>query len=86
VHLRNWPIDRLRPTQSELRHKRFVVIETTANRQIVTAVSPEVPARGEAGDDAGAGKGALRGVGKSRRLIWKGISVFGSAGVLADAV
>jgi protein ImuB len=43
VHLRNWPIDRLRRRRSELRRKAFVVVESTANRQIVTAISPEVP-------------------------------------------
>jgi len=43
VHLRHWPIDRLRRRSAELRHKAFVLVETTAHRQIVTAVSPEVP-------------------------------------------
>ncbi|MGD0770422.1 MAG: DNA polymerase Y family protein [Tepidisphaeraceae bacterium] len=43
VHLPNWPIDRLRRRRAELRRKAFVLVETTAHRQIVTAVSPEVP-------------------------------------------
>ena len=43
VHLRYWPIDRLRRRGAELRRKAFVLVETTAQRQIVTAVSPEVP-------------------------------------------
>ena len=43
VHLRHWPIDRLRRRALELRRKAFVLVETTAHRQVVTAVSPEVP-------------------------------------------
>jgi protein ImuB len=43
VHLRHWPIDRLRRRRFELRRKPFILVETTANRQIVTAVSPDVP-------------------------------------------
>jgi protein ImuB len=43
VHLRHWPIDRLRRRRPELRRKAFVLVETTAHRQIVMTVSPEVP-------------------------------------------
>src|SRR5580704_13961358 len=43
VHLRHWPIDRLRRRRLELQRKALVLVETTANRQIVTAISPDVP-------------------------------------------
>jgi len=43
VHLRRWPIDRLRRRRPELRRKAFVLVETTAHRQIIMTVSPEVP-------------------------------------------
>jgi protein ImuB len=43
VHLHNWPIDRLRRHRGELRRKAVVVVESTTNRQMVTAVSAEVP-------------------------------------------
>jgi protein ImuB len=44
AHLRHWPIDRLRRRRRELRDKSLVLVETTANRQIVVHVSPETPA------------------------------------------
>jgi protein ImuB len=44
VHLRHWPIDRLRRRRPELRHKAIVLVETIGNRQTVIHVSPETPA------------------------------------------
>jgi protein ImuB len=43
VHLRHWPIDRLRRRRSELRRKAIVLVETVGNRQTVVQVSPETP-------------------------------------------
>src|SRR5579872_3718821 len=43
VHLKQWPIDRLRRRRPEYRHKRLVLVETIRNRQIIVHVSPEVP-------------------------------------------
>jgi protein ImuB len=43
AHLRNFAIDRLRRRRSELRHKPIAIIETSANRQIVMAVSDDAP-------------------------------------------
>lgn len=39
--MRHWPIDRLRRRRPALRHKPFVLIETSGNRQTVVHVSPE---------------------------------------------
>jgi len=44
VHLPHWPIDRLRRRRRELRHSPLVLIQISANRQIVTAVCPDAPA------------------------------------------
>ncbi len=43
VHLKQWPIDRLRRRRPEFRHKRVVLIETVKSRQIIAHASPEVP-------------------------------------------
>lgn len=43
VHLKQWPIDRLRRRRPEFRHKRVVLIQTVKGRQIIAHASPEVP-------------------------------------------
>ena len=87
VHLRQWPIDRLRRRNSELRRKALVVVEETAHGQMVRAVSPEVPPSGAAGNDAGAGSGALcRGLTVAPAEAEKDRRALGSPWLLADAI
>ena len=44
VYLNHWPIDRLRRRVTSLRHEPFVLIDAAHPRQLITAVSPELPA------------------------------------------
>ncbi len=44
VHLRQWPIDRLRRRQPALRHRPFILVDTVGGRQGIAHVSSEAPA------------------------------------------